>query len=24
LQAFVFMVLTIVYMSMAHDTGEDH
>ncbi len=24
LQAFVFMVLTIVYMAMAHDTGEDH
>lgn len=24
LQAFVFMVLTTVYMAMAHDTGEDH
>ncbi len=24
LQAFVFMVLTIVYMSMAFDNGEDH
>ncbi|HUH36381.1 MAG TPA: F0F1 ATP synthase subunit A [Spongiibacteraceae bacterium] len=24
LQAFVFMVLTVVYMSMAHDTGENH
>ncbi|MCL6414228.1 F0F1 ATP synthase subunit A [Aestuariirhabdus sp. Z084] len=24
LQAFIFMVLTIVYMSMAYDTGEDH
>jgi F-type H+-transporting ATPase subunit a len=24
LQAFVFMVLTIVYMAMAHDTGEEH
>jgi F-type H+-transporting ATPase subunit a len=24
LQAFVFMVLTIVYMAMAHDTGENH
>jgi F-type H+-transporting ATPase subunit a len=24
LQAFVFMVLTIVYMAMAHDTGEQH
>lgn len=24
IQAFVFMVLTTVYMAMAHDTGEDH
>lgn len=24
LQAFIFMVLTIVYMSMAYDTGESH
>ena len=24
LQAFVFMVLTTVYMAMAHDNGEDH
>lgn len=24
IQAFVFMVLTIVYMAMAHDTGEQH
>lgn len=24
LQAFVFMVLTIVYMAMAHDVGEEH
>ncbi|GAB2189910.1 F0F1 ATP synthase subunit A [Sessilibacter sp. MAH1] len=24
LQAFVFMVLTTVYMAMAHDTGENH
>lgn len=24
LQAFVFMVLTTVYMAMAHDSGEDH
>ena len=24
LQAFIFMVLTIVYMAMAHDTGEEH
>lgn len=24
LQAFIFMVLTIVYMSMAYDTGEEH
>lgn len=24
LQAFVFMVLTVVYMAMAYDTGEDH
>jgi F-type H+-transporting ATPase subunit a len=24
LQAFVFMVLTTVYMAMAHDRGEDH
>jgi len=24
LQAFVFMVLTIVYMAMAHDTHDDH
>lgn len=24
LQAFIFMVLTIVYMSMAYDTGENH
>ena len=24
LQAFVFMVLTIVYMAMAHDNGEQH
>ena len=24
LQAFIFMVLTIVYMSMAHDVHEDH
>ncbi|BFM13808.1 F0F1 ATP synthase subunit A [Simiduia litorea] len=24
IQAFVFMVLTVVYMAMAHNTGEDH
>jgi F-type H+-transporting ATPase subunit a len=24
LQAFVFMVLTIVYMAMAHDVDEEH
>ncbi len=24
LQAFVFMVLTVVYMSMAHDVEEEH
>jgi F-type H+-transporting ATPase subunit a len=24
LQAFVFMVLTTVYMAMAHDVEEDH
>ena len=24
LQAFIFMVLTIVYLSMAYETGEDH
>ena len=24
LQAFVFMVLTTVYMAMAHDVPEDH
>ncbi len=24
LQAFIFMVLTIVYISMSYDTGEDH
>lgn len=24
IQAFVFMMLTIVYMSMAHDVGEEH
>jgi F-type H+-transporting ATPase subunit a len=24
LQAFVFMVLTVVYMAMAHDVSEEH
>jgi F-type H+-transporting ATPase subunit a len=24
LQAYVFMMLTIVYLSQAHDTGEAH
>jgi F-type H+-transporting ATPase subunit a len=24
LQAFIFMMLTIVYLSQAHDTGEAH
>ena len=24
LQAFIFMVLMVVYLNMAHDTGEDH
>ena len=24
LQAFIFMVLTVVYLSMAHDPGEHH
>jgi F-type H+-transporting ATPase subunit a len=24
LQAYIFMMLTIVYLSQAHDTGEDH
>jgi F-type H+-transporting ATPase subunit a len=24
LQAFVFMILTTVYMAMAHDVGEEH
>jgi F0F1-type ATP synthase membrane subunit a len=24
LQAYIFMMLTIVYLSQAHDTGEAH